>query len=563
MRMKSILRQVFLGSLIAVLCVTQASAFSIGLGLSLTRGGGVIANILQLALPLNASQTAPLTAVKGTAPTLVSTSQKIVPTYQGAIADGVTLTTIAANNPAIPYAGYRGGAWYSTDSADAALATSAQTSESLTYFTGGGGGNNGLGVIFETAETQYAKYTQDLSNGVWAATNCTGAKNAVGTDGAANSASTLTASANDATLLQSVTLTSGARGFFPYIKRKTGTGSVYVTIDNGTTWVDVTSSLSTTAWYRASATKTAANPVFGFKLATNGDAIYVDHAGLLGSAVASSPIPNTSAASVTRAATYATISGSQIGEQGKFRFTSNEAMGSASRAVTLLGDGTRRLRYDGTNLVLQDTSQTIGSELVTNGSFTTDASWTKGTGWTIPGDGTAVATSVGTNIGITQTVTLVVGKQYAATIVCSALTGGQFRFKQEATYGTTRTAAGTYTEIFTATTKNTTLGIFGISPLSAAFDSISVKEVAEIVQPTTFTAGQTYTIGWKTAANDWALAVDGTDLGTSTAPAAGMTWAATTYLGANSSGAEVVNGYLTLLRSDTDGISSGYYKEVP
>lgn len=52
---------------------------------------------------------------------------------------------------------------------------------------------------------------------------------ATGIDNAANSASTLTAGADDATILQTLTLASAARSFSAYVKRRTGTGNIYMT----------------------------------------------------------------------------------------------------------------------------------------------------------------------------------------------------------------------------------------------------------------------------------------------------------------------------------------------
>jgi len=52
-----------------------------------------------------------------------------------------------------------------------------------------------------------------------------------------------------------------------------------------------------------------------------------------------------------------------------------------------------------------DTTNAVGTELVTNGTFDSDANWTKGSGWTISG-GNAVATNVSSGVLIQQSYTI-------------------------------------------------------------------------------------------------------------------------------------------------------------
>jgi hypothetical protein len=130
----------------------------------------------------------------------------------------------------------------------------------------------------------------------------TRALNQVGIDGAANTATLLTGGAVTATntLLQSITLASQANVFCPFVKRVSGTGTIEITIDNGTTWTDITSSINSTTFTQVQTTKTAANPVIGFRITTNGDSIAVDMAGMQSGTFRTSPIPNTNAVSVSR-----------------------------------------------------------------------------------------------------------------------------------------------------------------------------------------------------------------------------------------------------------------------
>lgn len=129
------------------------------------------------------------------------------------------------------------------------------------------------GLLIEEARTNYALYSNDLTNAVWVATNMTTAKTATGPDNVANSATTITASANNATILQTITDASNARITSCYIKRRTGTGVINMTQDNGATWTAVT---VTSNWTRVNiAPATLANPTIGLQITTSGDAIDV------------------------------------------------------------------------------------------------------------------------------------------------------------------------------------------------------------------------------------------------------------------------------------------------
>jgi len=161
--------------------------------------------------------------------------------------------------------------------------------------------NGVIGVLLEGASTNDALHSADLTNSAWVKTGCTAAKDATGLDGVANSASTLTATAGNATCLQTVTAASAERTYSVDIKRKTGAGVVEVTIDGGTTWTAAT--LSSTVFTRFQITQTLVNPQFGIRLATSGDAVEVDANQCELLSFASSRIPTTTTA-VTRARDY-------------------------------------------------------------------------------------------------------------------------------------------------------------------------------------------------------------------------------------------------------------------
>ena len=114
-------------------------------------------------------------------------------------------------------------------------------------------------------------YSQALDNAAWTATTMTLTSGqtdpSAGTD-----AYTLTATAPNATLLQSVVLTDNLqRTFSIYLKRKTGTGNISITVDGATYSVETT----TGAWARFDTTLTASGTVTaGVKITTSGDEVY-------------------------------------------------------------------------------------------------------------------------------------------------------------------------------------------------------------------------------------------------------------------------------------------------
>lgn len=121
-----------------------------------------------------------------------------------------------------------------------------------------------------------------------------------GLDNVANSASRLTAAANDATLLQLLTAATGTRTTSVWIKRVSGSGTVSLTRNGGTGWTDITSSLVTGTWVPVELTSdVGANPTVGLKMGTSGDVIDVDCFQDENGAWRTSPILTTTAA-VTR-----------------------------------------------------------------------------------------------------------------------------------------------------------------------------------------------------------------------------------------------------------------------
>lgn len=196
-------------------------------------------------------------------------------------------------------------AWYFNSSGQ--LAQAASGFARLDY---GLNGTSPLGVLMEIASTNEALQSRNMTQAVWVAVNMTTAKTATGIDGSANSASVITSSAGNGTLLQALTVTSETQCLTAYVKRVTGTGEVDLTLNGGTGWTNVAPQINSSTYTRVPSsgclTTTLLNPSIGFRLVTSGDAIDVDVVQLEHSTLATSPIVTTTAA-VTRAIENATI----------------------------------------------------------------------------------------------------------------------------------------------------------------------------------------------------------------------------------------------------------------
>ena len=143
-------------------------------------------------------------------------------------------------------------------------------------------------------------YTESLTTG-WTNSNTTDAivseVNPVGLTGAVDVAAT----AGNGTLLSSLSLLASPYTFSIWLKRKTGSGTVEITVD-GTTYV---AAAVTGTWTRFSTTltPTAGTKTPGIRLVTSGDAVYAWGAQLSDSASLDSYVPVYGAA-VTSAAYY-------------------------------------------------------------------------------------------------------------------------------------------------------------------------------------------------------------------------------------------------------------------
>lgn len=163
-----------------------------------------------------------------------------------------------------------------------------------------------LGLLVEDSRTNVVLWCRDLTNAAWTQTNITAAKDQTGPDGITNSASSIVATAGNGTILQSITLATADRFQSAWVKRITGTGTINMTMDNGSTWTAIT---TTPSWAQVTIpTQTIANPTVGFQIVTSGDKIAVDFVQNENGTFASSPIPTTTT-SAARAADNITAAG--------------------------------------------------------------------------------------------------------------------------------------------------------------------------------------------------------------------------------------------------------------
>ena len=144
-----------------------------------------------------------------------------------------------------------------------------------------------LGLSVWEPSSNLLTATNDFTNAAWTNSNMTAALNATGPDLVLNSASTLTATAGNATALQSVTHASSSQQASAFVKAVTVTGTINMTVDGGSTWHPITVG---SGWTQVSIPQqTLANPSVGFQIVNSGDSIAVWCAQLESGLVGSAP----------------------------------------------------------------------------------------------------------------------------------------------------------------------------------------------------------------------------------------------------------------------------------
>jgi len=333
----------------------------------------------------------------------VSVGVESAPSYHGANVDGVKcFDTLNGNTVASNV----------VTEATGAPITSANSS-TLTTDTGGPFGEpdepsqaNVLGTT--------AAIVRTMSDAGWVASNVTKGT-ATGSDGIAAVAASLTATAGNGTVLYTTVLGAAVRTFSPRVRRKTGTGTVEITGDNGATWTGIT----LTADYQpfVFTTASAANPVIGFRIVTSADAIEVDWNMLVAGAVAPAlPIPLnvTTAADVKQYVSAGNVPTNNFTLYGESQFPIVPPAGDyylwgsyvdANNSTSVLWDGTNliaRRRIGGTS---NDATIALSPTAGTVFKWAARFSSTTGTDIAVDGvigtnDATSTACQIGTNFQI-------------------------------------------------------------------------------------------------------------------------------------------------------------------
>lgn len=198
------------------------------------------------------------------------------------------------------------------------------------------------GVLSETARTNDALWSRDLTQASWTKVGMGTALNATGIDNTASSATTLTATGTagsctaSCTVLQTITLGSSADTYSVWLKRVTGSGTVNITINN---LAGVTAcTLNTSTFTRCTVTATLANPVVGIQLTALSDVVIADFNQLEPGGFPTSPILTTTA-TATRNGDKINLTGGLATVLGTFTFsavvTTTASENTAAASVTM------------------------------------------------------------------------------------------------------------------------------------------------------------------------------------------------------------------------------------
>jgi hypothetical protein len=238
------------------------------------------------------------------------------------------------------------------------------------------------GLLIEESRTNIVLHSSDLTQTAWVKVNATVAMTATGPDGADNSATTVTATAGNATVLQAFVLANAQRNTSVYIKRRTGTGTIQITQTGGTTWTTVT---VTSGWTRVSLPGgNVVNPSVGLRIVTSGDAVDValfqcEVGGVSALNIPTSAIP-TGASQVTRTADVALVTGTNFSswynqtEGTMVAAFSSFAAATNSQSVYAVSNGSALTRWsaDLSTGVQHNVSVTTSQASITVGTFATN-----------------------------------------------------------------------------------------------------------------------------------------------------------------------------------------------
>lgn len=181
--------------------------------------------------------------------------------------------------------------------------------------------------------------------------------------------------------------------------------------------------------------------------------------------------------------------------------------------------GTTAATVDNPVGLVLDANGSVGSELVTNGDFTTDTNWTKSGGASISGGkGRLDGTGQPGNSLLGQLSVLTNGKTYKVELTIDSITGTLLCWNNDGTVLTSFTTTGTKTFYFRhAIASGNFYFCIGAGAHASVVDNVSIKEVTGIHAIQSTTANKP--VLRQTSGRYWWDMVDGTDLLTATYPA--------------------------------------------
>lgn len=261
------------------------------------------------------------------------------------------------------------------------------------------------------------------------------------------------------------------------------TNGLYVLFDNISVMpVAMTPITVPAAWAQVSAlVATVTNPLSGLILETSGDAIDVWCAQNEVGAQVTGPAPTTTAA-VTRAVDALSYAGTPVINEGEITYSTGlvKIPNLSALPVPTAPENISKIE------IFNSGHWNLGPELITNGTFDTDAS-----GWTAQNSsvlsvtgGQITVTNLGGNFGqAVQTINLEIGASYLMRAQCVATTGPAMRVFWDLTnaiYLYNLTTPATPAAIFVATGASTIIALrngTATAPGATTYDNVSVRKI--------------------------------------------------------------------------------------
>lgn len=147
-------------------------------------------------------------------------------------------------------------------------------------------------VWFDVQTTYRGRYSDDFTNAAWVKSNVTAALDATGPHG--EPCSTITATADDGYVEQAVTSSGTQQMGFAWVRRKTGTGTLEMSMDGGANYIPITEKVGRKGgtFGEVSLRGFAANPTLRFRIGTNGDEFEIALANVSNRTNVPPPVPS-------------------------------------------------------------------------------------------------------------------------------------------------------------------------------------------------------------------------------------------------------------------------------